>query len=195
MISKKYKKIVAEKGKKQWLNRESNVKEFIKNLKKKFNDLKGLKVLDAGCAQGRDSSEINSYGIEVLGIDSNREFVAEAKKEHPEIKFDLGDITNLPYKSEEFDAVYCVNTLFYTDTNKSLRELERVLKKNGILFITLDEKIFNFDENKEIHSLDIENTLKILKDFEILSKKYKERIDETPFKHKHHFYEIVLLKK
>jgi hypothetical protein len=76
-----------------------------------------------------------------------------------------------------------------------LKELNRILKINGILYITLDEKIFNIDENKEIHSLDINETLKLLQNYKILSKKYKERIDEIPFRHKHSFYSLVLKKE
>ena len=195
MIGEKYKKIVAEKGKSQWLSRKSDVQNFLFFLKKHFKDIKGLKVLDAGCAQGRDSNEISINGLEVLGLDYDENFIKEAKKEYPSLKFEIGKIEDLSYPDESFDAVYCVNTLFYTDINKSLPELSRVLKSNGILFITLDEKIVNLDENKIIHSLDVDQAIKNLKNLKLLSKEYAERTDEVPFKHTHHFYHVVFIKQ
>ncbi len=195
MISEKYKETVAKKGKLQWLNRESNVKNLIKSLKNNFGEIRGLKILDSGCAQGRDSAEIASSGAIVTGIDSDPKFVREAKNLYPTLKFDLGRIEDLPYKSAEFDAVYCVNTLFYTDPKRSLPELERVLKPLGILFITLDKSIIDLEKNKVMHTLDVNQALKIFKDLELISKTYFERQDEVPFKHRHLFYEIVLKKR
>jgi SAM-dependent methyltransferase len=195
VISEKYKKITTKKGTSHWLKRTSNPYSFINALKEHFGDVKDLKVLDAGCAQGRDAEEIRGAGAEVIGIDHNPEFIKEAKKAYPRIQFDVGPIEHLPYKNGEFDAVYCVNTLFYTKPEESLPELERVVRVGGIIFITLDKKIFDINKNIEIHSLDIDKALKNFKKSEFMSKTYLERVDETPFKHQHFFYEIVLIKK
>jgi ubiquinone/menaquinone biosynthesis C-methylase UbiE len=194
VISNKIKKIVSQKGKSHWLNRKSNTKEFINTLKKHFSDLKGLKILDAGCAQGRDSAEIAKFDGKVVGLDYSKEFIKEAKLAHPEMTFKQGHIEKLPFLNNTFDAVYCVNTLFYTKLDKSLPELERVLKPNGILFITLDEKIINLDNKKTIYSSSVPHSLHIFKKAIIINKVYMERIDGTPFKHKHFFYEITLKK-
>ena len=195
MISKKYIAVVAQDGQNMWLKRKSNVKSFVSVLKKTLSESKKLKILDAGCANGRDSNEIALEGYKVIGIDCDKNFINDAKKSYPKTKFEIGDIQNLKYKNNEFDAVYCVNTLFYLSPNKSIPELLRVVKKDGVLFITLDEKIVNLDENKIMHSLNVEKTIKLLfKDCKILSKKYLKRIDKIPFKHKHYFYEIAVQK-
>ncbi len=194
MISGRYKKKVAQ-GKVHWLRRNSQTSRFVNILKKKFHHLSELKVLDAGCAQGRDSAEISRKGVIVFGLDSNKKFISEAKAAYPKIKFKLGKIEHLPYKNEEFDAVYCVNTLFYTQPEESLPELERVVKSGGVIFLTLDKSIFDLDKKEKIHSLNVEKALKIFKKSRVVQKKYLERIDKEPFKHKHLFYEIVLVKK
>jgi len=194
MISDKYKKIVAEKGKMQWLKRKSNVSNFVYFLKNEFKLLKDIRILDAGCAQGRDSAEIKKDYKNIIGIDYNSDFIKEAKNSYSNIEFFEGNIEKLDFKDEEFDAVYCVNTLFYTDPKKSLPELSRILKKGGILFVTLDKRIVDLDKKKDMHKLDVQEAVKILNDFKIIDKKYFERIDEVPFKHKHFFYEIVLKK-
>lgn len=195
MISKKYKEVVAKKGKSMWLNRKSNVSSFVESLKNNYRKLENLKVLDAGCAQGRDSAEIASFGLNVTGLDTSKEFITQARIEHPKIKFDLGDITKLPYRTGEFDAVYCVNTLFYINPNKSLPELSRVLKTGGVLFITLDKKIVNLEEGETIHELNINDALKLLDDYKVLSKTPLKRVDEVPFRHEHDFYEMALVKE
>ena len=193
MISDQYKQKVAE-GKSHWLERDSDVSKFIGILREKYHNLDGLKVLDVGCAQGRDTAEISNYGIEASGIDVNEDYIREAKKNYPGIKYDVGRIEKLPYQEESFDAIYCVNTLFYSKPEESLPELERVLKTGGIAFITLDEKIVDLDKNEEFHAQNIAEALKQFKCCEIRSKNYGEREDELPFKHKHFFYYIVLQK-
>lgn len=195
MIKKKYKIIIAKKWKEQWLNRKSNVKELINFTKKIKKDISKLNFLDAWCAQGRDTKEISSYGTNIIWIDCDQNFIKEAKTKYPKIEFILWNIEKLPFKSESFDVVYCVNTLFYTNIKKSLLELARVLKKSGLLFITLDKNILNIDENIEIHSLDTKKTLKYLNEFDILYKDKRERTDKIPFKHKHIFNVILLQKK
>jgi ubiquinone/menaquinone biosynthesis C-methylase UbiE len=194
MISDEYKEKV-KVGKSHWLDRGVNIKQFITILKDHFNNLNNLKVLDAGCAQGQDTNDINKHEINVVGLDKNESFIKQAKQNFPEISFDLGDIEKLPYKDNQFDAIFCINTLFYTNPQKSLTELERVTKKNGILFITLDKQIIDLDKNKIIHQLNIDSALNIFKNCKLLSKTYKERADDSPFKHKHFFYEIVLQKQ
>lgn len=194
MIPKEYKEKIA-KSKGHWLERESNVKKFIDILNNHNKEIKGLKILDAGCAQGQDCKEFDRYGFNVTGLDCNKKFLTKAKEQNPKIKFELGDVENLPYKSESFDAVYCVNTLFYTNIQKSIPELIRVTKEKGIIFITLDIKITDLDQNKVIHKLNLFNALKYFSKLKILEIKYKERVDHEPFKHIHQFYDIVLIKR
>ena len=194
MISKKYIAVVAKKGQNQWLKRTSNVKNFISILNTVFKKQKSLRILDAGCANGKDSNEIAKKGFDVEGIDYNKEFIKDAKQKYPDLKFELGDITRLKYKNSTFDAVYCVNTLFYTNPSKSIPQLLRVLKKGGVLFVTLDEKIIDLDKNKIIHSLDMDKTMKLFSKCLLLNENYFERVDKIPFVHKHFFYEIAFRK-
>lgn len=85
MIPSKYKKKVAEQVKEQWLSRESDVSAFVGVLKENFGNINGLSVLDAGCAQGRDSAELAKRGVVVTGIDNNETFLSEAKNLYSEI--------------------------------------------------------------------------------------------------------------
>ena len=193
MISDKDKKQFMA-GKTHWLERSSDVEFLLLAIDSEFDNINGLNILDAGCAQGRDTSEIFNSGMRVTGIDSNEKFISEARHNHPDIQFNVGNIEDLPYDDEQFDVVYCVNTLFYTRPEESLPELERVLKSGGIVFITLDKSIFDMDKNKELHSMDVDRALLNFKNCKIISKVYTERVDKTPLNHKHFFYKIILRK-
>ncbi len=192
MISKLYKNKV-QFGQSHWLKRESPVLEIIKLIKIHFKKVEGLKLLDIGCAQGREVYKLSKYGIIAEGLDSNKGFIDEARKLYPNIKFGVGNIENLTTETK-FDIVLCINTLFYTNIEKSLPRIENLLKTGGLAIITLDEKITGLDKNKEIHSLSIEKALMLLKRSKIIQKKKMQRTDLKPFKHRHTFYRIILEK-
>jgi ubiquinone/menaquinone biosynthesis C-methylase UbiE len=101
---------------------------------------KNSKFLDVGCGAGyslmRASLDLN---CEVEGIDADPgahgvgRFLKELVKS-PEIK--QGFAENLPYENESFDVVYSSHVLEHVNNEaKSLTEMKRVLKKDGVLII------------------------------------------------------------
>jgi len=106
----------------------------------------GMRILDAGCGEGRNLIYFLNNQFEVHGIDSNVDairmlhFVARSKQKDPEL-FLVGQVTNLPYETSFFDVVissavlhFCQNTGEFL---KAVEESVRVLKPNGILFIRM----------------------------------------------------------
>jgi ubiquinone/menaquinone biosynthesis C-methylase UbiE len=98
------------------------------------------RVLDLACGTGTLSILIkNSHSqAEVVGINGDAKILetakTKAKKSSVEIQFDKGMSFDLPYEDKSFDCV--VSSLFFhhlTRENKlkTLRETERVLKRNG----------------------------------------------------------------
>ena len=96
--------------------------------------------LDVGCGAGyslmRASQDLN---CEVNGIDADPgshgvgRFIKEIVKTVP-IK--QGFAENLPYENESFDVIYSSHVLEHVnDEAKSLAEMKRVLKKEGVLII------------------------------------------------------------
>ena len=121
----------------------------------------------------------------------------EAKKNYPDTNFTVADAEKLPLKDGSYDYIFCINTLFYTDIEKSISEFCRVLNEKGRGVISFDLQITNLDENKVIYSNTIKWLNEILEknnaEIEILGDK-EERIDNEPFKHKHIFHKIVFKK-
>ena len=98
---------------------------------------KSLKVLDVGCGDGTYSKTILDMGNEVYGIDIRPERVRSAKQKG--IKAKVADLTkSLPFRDEFFDLVHAAEILEHIyDTEFFLHEVKRVLKKNGVLVVTV----------------------------------------------------------
>ena len=58
-----------------------------------------------GCASGIQSKILSSDGFEMTGMDLSPRMIKEAEKRLPEANFIVGDITQMPFKDNSFDAV------------------------------------------------------------------------------------------
>jgi len=85
----------------------------------------------------------------VVGIDISSEIVSRARERSRQSGSDLGqyiccDVRQLPFDSDSFDLVISNSTLDHfshkSDIIAALHELKRVLRPNGILIVTMDNK-------------------------------------------------------
>jgi len=111
---------------------------LIKNIKKFFK--KG-KVLDAGFGNGSLSLRVAKNNYEITGIDLSEKFVehvSEKIKNFKNIKIEQGDITNLKFNNETFDAIFCGEILEHIENDDTaIKELFRVLTPGGLVFISV----------------------------------------------------------
>ncbi len=98
---------------------------------------KGGKVLDAGCAAGRDSKYLVEEGLNIVGIDLVNEFIEMARKHVPEGQFVQGSFLDLPFEDLSFDGVWSNASLLHfesvNEVKEALTEFYRVLKNKGVL--------------------------------------------------------------
>lgn len=109
-------------------------------IREQLGDLRGKRILDAGCGKGRFASRIKDAtpSCEIHGVDVSEELL---KKVPASIIVRKGSILNLPYDSDSFDAVFCVEALEHTiRIERAINELCRVLKPGGRLVI-IDKNI------------------------------------------------------
>ena len=104
-------------------------------------------VFDVGCHSGTFTLKILSKvgSKKIYGIDISEQAIRGAKKKIPYGHFQVADATNLPFKSNFFDAVFCLEVLEHVDDPVTvLAEINRVLKKSGygVLLIPIDNKLF-----------------------------------------------------
>ena len=111
------------------------------NLNKDFINLikvnaKSVDVLDYGCGSGNFAKEVSLFEPKkITAVDISEQAIKRAKDklENPKINFKVDNCENLSLESNTFDIAYGSGILHHLDLKKSLGELNRVLKKNGII--------------------------------------------------------------
>jgi len=196
MIRDDFNRVVIRSGarKSHWLQRQSYVPVAYEKFKTYLNDCPHPRLLDVGCAQGHEVREFIALGIDAEGVEINPRKVKAGRTLFPDIKMRSGNVETLDYPADSFDLVYCRNVVFATDPKKSLPELERVLRPGGIGHVTLDKKIVRLKDDSLLHSANIDEMLALLTGCEVLAKQYQERIDDEPWRHRHHYYDIYFRK-
>lgn len=117
-----------------WRRRE-NVGKFVHNL--------SGNVLDIGSCDGYFTHDVlkRSQATHITGIDVLEHAVAYAKKRYARVKklsFQYGEAHALPFKKGTFDNIMCLEALEHVeDPRIVLKEMKRVLKKNGSIYILI----------------------------------------------------------
>lgn len=107
-----------------------------------------MRVLDAGCGEGRNLPYFVRNGFDVWGVDTNpaalRLLRLQAKSWNPAFdpeKFIESDLAELPLPPACFDAIICCAVLHFAHDEayffRMTDELLRVLKPGGSLFIRM----------------------------------------------------------
>jgi ubiquinone/menaquinone biosynthesis C-methylase UbiE len=91
----------------------------------------GHKVLDYGCGSGYGTSQLSGQAV---GVDVSEEYLAYARKQHPEIPFHKSDGI-LPFADDSFDVVTSIQVIEHVEPVGYLLEAERVLKPNGLMLV------------------------------------------------------------
>ena len=121
------------------VSRKYNWKEFDEFIKYIKQD---GKLADLGCGNGRFFGYIKDVrNVQYVGVDNNEALINKAKSNFPEAKFIVGDMLDLPFENDSLDVVVAIASLHHIPSNilrkKAIEEIHRVLKKNGILIITV----------------------------------------------------------
>jgi len=96
----------------------------------------GDRVLDACCGTGDLALAARAAGGEVTGLDFSERMLERARRKAPELEWVRGDMLELPFPGESFDAAtvgFGVRNV--TDLERGLAELRRVLRPGGRLAI------------------------------------------------------------
>lgn len=120
-----------------------------------------MKILDAGCGGGRNLVYFLRENFQIFAVDREAEAIEYvrylAKSLAPEISsgnFQVSTIEKMPFVDENFDWVLSNAVLHFADDEKQfdemLREMWRVLKPSGILFVRLASTIGIEDKIEKI---------------------------------------------
>ncbi|MBU3918623.1 class I SAM-dependent methyltransferase [Patescibacteria group bacterium] len=110
------------------------------------------KILDIGCGNGR-LKEILLENTDYCGIDFSEGMIERAKKRYPEAKIFHTKPFEFPFNDNSFDKVFCLSVLHHIPSKsfriKFLKEIKRVLKPKGELFLT----VWDLEDNKKARKL------------------------------------------
>jgi ubiquinone/menaquinone biosynthesis C-methylase UbiE len=154
-------------------------------------------ALDIGCGSGHGSSTLAQKFKEVHGVDISHEAIDYAKTywQQPNINFKVGDSLNIPFPDNTFDVVVAFEVFEHlTDWRKFLSEIKRVLKPDGIVYISTPNKTLYSPGTKKpinphhIFEMTIPEFKAALSEFFALKTIYGQR---TPVYNDHWVWNIV----
>lgn len=115
----------------------------VKRLLRDMGKLHGKMVLDVGCEAGYISLKASEKGADVFSFDICKPALIEFKKKSSASKVFLAAAQKMPLRGNLFDYIICTEVIEHMpELELSFREMRRVLKPGGKLFITFpNEKL------------------------------------------------------
>ena len=125
-----------------------NPQEDMPKLVKLFKERGIKKVLDLGCGSGRHTvylakNGFDTYGLDIapVGLKITKDWL---KQEKLSANLKLGSFfKKLPYKDKFFGAIVAVQAISHgriEDIRRLIKEMERILKVNGLIFIAFTQR-------------------------------------------------------
>jgi ubiquinone/menaquinone biosynthesis C-methylase UbiE len=108
------------------------------------------RILDVGCGMGQTllAAQVLS-DVEAYGVDCDIEAIEAGRRvTPPNIKLVCARGENLPFEDEYFDLVFSRVALPLMNINKTLREMSRVLKGRGDIWLALHPASMMFSRAK-----------------------------------------------
>lgn len=117
---------------------------YLQTLKQFSDNDKYSSVLDIGCSQGQFTAMLQGIASNISAIDISEMAIQRAKEKYDDckkIRFEVGSLPSLKYGNEQFDLVLALEVLYYLEKEeriKALKEIKRVMKKDGFLLISVN---------------------------------------------------------
>ena len=101
---------------------------------------KNSKILDVGCGYGRILNELYENGFnDLTGVDTAENMIKRGKREYPYLNLIANPDGKIPFLDNSFDAVVLFGILTCIPDDELqqdfLKEVERVLKPQGIIYV------------------------------------------------------------
>lgn len=130
-------------------------------------EVRGRRVLDAGCGSGPLAAELLRRGAVVTGLDASPAMVELARRRlGDDVPLHVGDLAEpLPFADDSFDDVVASLVLHYLeDWGAPLAELRRVLRPGGRLLLSVNHptvRVFNFPQEDYFATREYVETLEL----------------------------------
>jgi ubiquinone/menaquinone biosynthesis C-methylase UbiE len=105
----------------------------------------GQRILDIGAGTGIIAHDMFiRHQLKVVAIDSSKEMLNVAKKQHPELDIRLMDMRKLSFADQEFNGAFANYSLIHIrerEIMSTLRGIARILAPKGYFYLSLQEPI------------------------------------------------------
>jgi ubiquinone/menaquinone biosynthesis C-methylase UbiE len=147
--------MILENTKEQWDKKYQKefqlqpIEETMREIVLLFKKIGVYKVLDLACGSGRHIIFLTENGFDVYGMDFSEKGIeigrALLKARNLQAHLQVSSMfVKLPYENYYFDAIICIRALNHgaiEEIRKVIKEIERVLKPKGMLYLTVRKKI------------------------------------------------------
>lgn len=96
------------------------------------------RVVEVGCGPGRITAHLGSLGLEARGIDLSPGMVAEARRRHPGIGFEVGSMTSLEVPAGSLDGLVAWYSVIHVPPSRHrgvYAGFHRALADGGLLLL------------------------------------------------------------
>jgi SAM-dependent methyltransferase len=98
----------------------------------------GGQVLDVGCGPGRVTALLRSLGLDAFGVDLSPGMIEVARRDHPELRFEVGSMTALDLPDGELGGIVSWWSVIHLPSEalaEAFAEFHRVLAPGGRLLV------------------------------------------------------------
>ena len=147
-------KMDQQRGYQRHLSQEYPVLKEVKGRRQKFDKILSVlrhfqigtpsfRCLDIGCSSGIITSLLGNYFLTAIGIDIDQEALryAKSRSSSSNVYFLASDSMALPFKDNTIEVVVCNHVYEHVpDASRMMREIYRVLKKEGFCYLSAGNK-------------------------------------------------------
>ncbi len=109
------------------------------------------RILDIGCGNAAQSVYFLANAKTIVGLDNISHYDIEDFKNHEGLHRVQANALELPFQPDSFDAVTCFEVLEHlSDDEAGIREIHRILKKNGLFILSVPNRWWLFESHGAI---------------------------------------------
>ena len=113
-------------------------------------------VVDVGCGPGRVAAWLTAHRLDIVGVDVSHAMLTVARRAHPDIRFEEGRLTALPFADGSLVGAVCWYSIIHTPPEhlrEVFSELQRVLSDGGHVLVA-----FEAGDREAVHRTDAYGT-------------------------------------
>ncbi len=116
----------------------TGTKSLIRKITPKFLNPEDGPILEGGCGLGDNVFYLNAMNYDIIGIDYAEIIIKKINKELPQLKIQHGDVRQIPYSDNFFAGYWSFGVIehYLRGYFDIIKEMKRVIKPKGYLFIT-----------------------------------------------------------